>query len=94
MTRYSHILAQNGKATEADLMLNLARKRHLGDANSWWILMNKGADPASAEAVKAPDRYTPLMDLQPLNALFAVRDERFARFPEERAKYELFGPNR
>ena len=36
MARYSHVLAQNGKAAKAAGMLDLARNRHLGDANAWW----------------------------------------------------------
>ena len=94
MARYSHVLAQNGKTAEAQNMLDMARKRHLGDANAWWTLMNLGADPASAAAVKDPGSYTALMELYPINAVYAVRDERFARFPEERARFDLFGTNR
>jgi hypothetical protein len=75
-------------------MLEMARKRHLGDANAWWTLMNLGADPASAAAVKDPGSYTALMDLHPINAVYAIRDERFARFPEERARFDLFGTDR
>ena len=93
LTRYSHVLSMNKKASEAERMLDIARQRHLGDANAWWILMTLGSDQASTAAVKYPDQYTSLMELRPLNALYAVRDERFARFPEERAKFELFGTN-
>ena len=94
LTRYSLILATNGKTRESERMLARARTRQSGDANAWWILLTEGTDRASTEAFNHPDQYTDLMDLRPLNALYAVREERFIRFPEERAKFDLFGSNR
>jgi Flp pilus assembly protein TadD len=90
MTRYAHEMMSNGNEAGAEAMFTLSRARNQRDANAWWTLFNEGSDAASDRAVKHPDQYTPLMDLRPLNALYAVRDERMMRFPEERKRLDMF----
>ncbi|MCA1609114.1 MAG: hypothetical protein LC730_06635 [Acidobacteria bacterium] len=94
LARYSYVLAANEKTEDAEPMLAKARTRNLLDANAWWALFWNGSDATSAEAHKSPGEFTPLMDLRPINALYAVRDERFVRFPEEGKRLDLLGRNR
>jgi O-antigen ligase len=86
LMRYADLLKANGKEAECAAMLERARSLNRRDANSWWTFLNEGSNAAATLAFRDPAEYTPLMDLYPLNGVYAFRHEREIRFPEEKMR--------
>ncbi|HEV8592148.1 MAG TPA: O-antigen ligase family protein, partial [Pyrinomonadaceae bacterium] len=86
LTRYAELLKANGKESESASFLEKARSLNRRDANAWWTFLNEGSNAAAASAFHDPAEYTPLMDLIPLDAVYAFRNEREIRFPEEKLR--------
>ena len=96
LTRYAELLKVNGKESESASLLEKARSLNRRDANSWWTFLTEGSNAAAASAFHDPAEYTPLMDLNPLDAVYAFRNEREIRFPEEKMRLfdqMLLGPD-
>lgn len=83
LVRHAALLSANGKTSEAEVQLERARNIDLKAANTWWILVNGGAEKASRMAFR-DENFVEVMDLQPIEAVYAVVAEREAKFPRER----------
>jgi Tfp pilus assembly protein PilF len=89
LARCAHLLHSNGKVGEAEKMLELAKGINPREANTWWTFLNEGSNAAAAKALKNDVDFKPLMDLRPLNAVYAVRAEREIRFPDEAKSFDF-----
>jgi O-antigen ligase len=90
LTRYASLLHMNGKEAECAKELERSRRLSLKETNSWWALITQSPQAATDLALHRED-YTPLMDLQPQNAMYAIKAEREIRHPEEKFDFEHFG---
>jgi O-antigen ligase len=88
-TRYSLILAQNGKTDLAGLAFEKAIAIDRTAANSWKAVIEKGPKAASDLAARDSD-YVHVMQLTPSSSMYAVVAERLIRHPEER-KFSAHG---
>ncbi len=86
LTRHAVLLRINGKTDESAREFSRAREIDYRAANSWWTMINSGAQAATDSAFKSPD-FTPVMDLQPQTSMYAVLEERYVLFPAERLMF-------
>ena len=86
LTRHASLLHANGKAAESLHQFGRARLIDPRAANTWWTMINSGSQAASDLAFKSTD-YTHIMDLQPTRSIYAVLDERGAKFPAEKSPF-------
>jgi len=91
LTRYAELLESNGKSNEAKQLLARAKAINPREANTWWGLLTEGSDSAAARALSNNEDFKPLMDLKPLNAVYAIRLERELRFPAEAKRVDFSG---
>ena len=83
LTRYAALLKQNGKEAESAAWLARSMQIDPRQTNTWWAMITDSPQHAADHAVL--DRnYLPLMELQPLTSMYAVRAERLIRHPEEK----------
>lgn len=82
LTRHAALLYLNGKTDESIREFGRAREIDYRSANSWWTIINNGAQTATNRAFQSPD-YAAVMDLHPQSSMYAVLDERYVRFPAE-----------
>jgi tetratricopeptide (TPR) repeat protein len=85
LTRYAAILRANGKHAQATAEMSRAQAIDVKAANSWWTLINDGPQAATEAAFHSDDR-TEVMDLTPVEGIFAILDEREIMYPGERSK--------
>lgn len=83
LSRYAALLEKNGDDRSARLYIDRAFAADTAAANTWMMMLRKGSQAASDQAVRSRD-YKPIMDLQPTASIYAVLDERHALYPEER----------
>ncbi len=86
LTRYAAILKTNGKEIESAKALLHARQINKREANTWWLVLTESPTAASIKASGSED-YSAVMDLKPLDALYAVVREREIRNPEEKFNF-------
>jgi predicted Zn-dependent protease len=88
-TRYAVLLQENGKLQEAAEQFRIASQINKNEAPTWRTLITRGGRIASLEA--AQNNYSPVMMLNPGDAIYAVVTEREIKHPEERVQINLFG---
>lgn len=86
LTRYAVLLKESGKAAESAAQYERAAAIDPRHARSWWVMLTDGPQAAADLAVFNKD-YVALMDLRPEPSMYAVRDEREIRHPEEKFKF-------
>lgn len=72
--RYGIILEQNGKLDEAQKQISIAQNVDREQASGWYIFLKYGSAKAAQKAQKHKN-HPALMELQPINAMYAIRDE-------------------
>ncbi len=88
LTRYAALLRQNGKDAESSVQLVRAMRINPRQARTWWTLLTESPLKATQAAFQNDDNAE-VMDLLPQIALYAVKEERDIRFPEERFSFNL-----
>jgi len=93
LTRYSIVLEENGKTSEADACFRRAVAIDKRSADTWRALVTSGPMGVSGLVVRDPGGYFPVMELRPESSVYAVVAERFIRFPEEK-RFSFSSPSR
>jgi len=89
LTRYSLILAGNGKTDLAERAFERGIAIDHAAAKTWRAVIEKGPKVTSELAATQSD-YLQVMQLQPTSSMYAVVAERLIRHPEER-KFSIRG---
>lgn len=87
-TRNAFLLAQAGEKAAAEVELASANKLSFADSSTWWMLMNEGARPTT-EAANKDKTISPIMDLTPTPAIYAILFERFIDHPDEKSTLDF-----
>jgi O-antigen ligase len=90
LTRYATLLHLNGKESECEAELERSRRISLRQTNSWWTFITQSPQAATDLALHHDD-YAPLMELEPLSSMYAIKAEREIRHPEEKFDFKHFG---
>ncbi len=87
-TRYAFILQENGKSDRSVSELEQSRRIGAADTATWWTMMNEGARKASENANKDKS-ISPIMDMAPNAAIYAILFERVIEHPEEKSTLDF-----
>ncbi|MBA2378839.1 MAG: O-antigen ligase family protein [Blastocatellia bacterium] len=88
LTRYAALLEHNGKHDAAKTYLDRALQINPRQTRTWWALLTESPLKATQAAFQNKDNAE-VMDLLPHIALYAVKEERDIRFPEERFSFNF-----
>lgn len=81
--RYAALLRENGKSELSLEQQQIAHRLNEKQAAGWWLVITEGARRA-AEAANRDSNTAQPMNLSPVNALYAILDERRITNPSER----------
>lgn len=87
-TRYAFILQENDELERSGTELEKARSIKAADAVTWWTMMNEGAKKATENANR-DKTISPIMDLRPTAAIYAILFERIIEHPEEKSTLDF-----
>lgn len=87
-TRYAFILKESRDEAKFAVQMAKARALNHADSTTWLTLMQHGALRASEEANK-DGSISPVMDLTPMAAIYAILNERIIDHPEEKSTVDF-----
>lgn len=87
-TRHAFLLQKAGYFRAAEIELANASRLNAADSATWWTLMNDGAKKATEDA-NADKSISPIMDLIPTPAVYAILFERIIEHPEEKSTLDF-----
>lgn len=82
LTKYASVLSDNGKTDAASKIFERAARIDERSARTWQALILSGPKALSDLAARDPG-YSPVMQLQPQDSIYAVVTERLIKFPDE-----------
>lgn len=87
-TRQAFLLQKAGKNELAAVELEQAKRISSANTATWWTMMNDGARKATENA-NADKSVSPIMDLTPTAAVYAILFERIIEHPEEKSTLDF-----